>query len=591
MIHPGEDDEVEIVKSAPKKRLGDILVGHRLISSAQLDQALEVQRDSGQPLGSILINLGYISEELLLKALASQMGVTAWHLEKDPAQMNAASMVSPEICRKYQVLPVQLRGDLLILAMRNPHDLDAADYVRNITKLRVEPVLANEGRLSNAIDALFQPATDVKALDQYVNEALRETRAKSAARQQDAHLAEVDTRPVVGLVNQLLTDAIRMGASDVHLEPRKEKVEVRYRVDGQLVKVRDIPLDLHPMVTTRLKIMAELDIVEFRLPQDGRMSVQADHRSVDIRMSVLPNYRGQRLVLRILDKSVSLKKLSELGFNDDNLSLFQSLIAKPYGIFLVTGPTGSGKTTTLYAALNEVKHVSTNIMTCEDPVEYEIDGISQSQVHEKVGLTFAAQLRATLRQDPDTILVGEIRDLETAETAIRAAMTGHLVLSTLHTNDAPSAIPRLLDIGIDPMLLGSSIIGVMAQRLVRKLCPDCKKEAPEDWIDISSYLPNIPEVTIYKPAGCPKCMGSGYRGRFAIHEVMPVTHEIAKAVGQRAATEVLRDLASQVGYAPMQMDVLQRVLTGDTSLHEAKRVVYFENLQGVSTPNALRLAA
>jgi type IV pilus assembly protein PilB len=441
--------------------------------------------------------------------------------------------------------------------MRNPLDLDAIDMVRNLTAQRIEPVLAEEGRLGRAIDRFCHEGTSIAAVDGFVSEALVQFNASAVAGHQQSLLTEKDTRPVVGLVNQVLSDAIRMGASDVHIEPRSDRVDIRYRVDGELLKVRDIPLSLLPMFVTRLKIMADMDIVEFRLPLDGRVTAEIDGRTVDLRVSTLPNQHGQRVVLRILDKSRSLKKLDELGINNDCLTTFRSLLRRPNGIMLVTGPTGCGKTTTLYAALQEVRKVTRNIMTCEDPIEYEIDGISQSQVNDKVGLGFVTQLRATLRQDPDIILVGEIRDAETAETAIRAALTGHLVLSTLHCNDAPSAVPRLLDMGVDPFLLSSSLIGVMSQRLIRTLCSECKGSASVD-----------------KP--CRSCGEAGFRGRMAVAEIMQVTGPVAAAIGNRSSMDDLIRAASRAGYKPMEAAAEAMIMSGKTTVAEAQRHVFFE---------------
>jgi type IV pilus assembly protein PilB len=575
-----------------RKRFGEVLVGRRLITQEQLKLAQTIQRESPAPLGTVLISLGFVAEDLLLQALAAEAGVSAWHLEKDPPKRDAVQRVPEHICRTYQVLPVETRGDLLLLAMRNPEDLDAIDAVRNLTGLRVEPVLVNEERLAKAIEHSYSLQGTEEAIDGLVCQAMEEFRP-SEARAVKTVLSEVDTRPVVGLVNQIISDAIRLGASDVHLEPRIDRVDLRYRIDGRLQKLREIPDGLMPMLTTRLKIMSELDIVETRLPQDGRMSVALDNRTVDLRVSVLPNYHGQRIVLRILDKSVTLKRMEDLGFTSKNLGLFRTLITKPYGMILVTGPTGSGKTTTLYAALEELRHSTNNIMTCEDPVEYDIDGINQSQVFEKVGLTFAKQLRAILRQDPDIILVGEIRDKETADTAIRAALTGHLVLSTLHSNDAPSAIPRLLDMGVDPYLLSTSLIGVMAQRLLRVLCPHCREEAVdgEDRELLASVLGGDQVPVTWQPKGCPRCLKTGYKGRIAVHEVLPVTPEVGSLIASQQPMEAVRRVASAFGYEPLQVDAIRKVIAGQTTLEEAKRSVFFEPVQPAAKKRQLRLAA
>lgn len=578
--------------ASDKRRLGEILIGRRLITKDQLETAFAKQRENHAPLGSILIDMGLITEDLLLQALAAQYGVSAWHLDRDEPKREAYRKVPEQMCRNYQVLPVQIRGDLLMLAMRNPMDLDAIDAVRNVSGMRVEPVLANEDRLSKYIEQAFSSHVQSKATDGLVSQAMAEV-TTTGNKDSRKVLTEEDTRPIIGLVNQIISDAIRVGSSDIHIEPRADRVDIRYRIDGQLQKLREIPPEIMPMFTTRLKIMAELDIVESRLPQDGRITVEVDGRDVDLRVSVLPNYHGQRIVLRILDKSVTLKKLDELGFTTLNMQLFRSLIHKPYGMILVTGPTGSGKTTTLYAALDELKQVTNNIMTCEDPVEYDIDGINQSQVFEKVGLTFAKQLRAILRQDPDVILVGEIRDKETADTAIRAALTGHLVLSTLHSNDAPSAIPRLLDMGVDPYLLSTSLIGVMAQRLLRVLCPHCREEVTsgDDRELLASVLGDENVPTTWRAKGCPRCMHTGYKGRIAVHEVLPVTPEVGSMIANQRSIDDVRKAAAKYGYQPLQVDAMRKVIEGLTTLSEAKRLVFFGATPVVAKEDEVKRAA
>ncbi len=564
--------------SASRKRLGDMLVSLRLLTAEQLETALATQRVTPAPLGTTLVNLGFISEELLLNALAAQIGVRPWRLDERPAEPTAIAKLDGEICRTAQVLPVSIRGDLLILAMVNPHDMETIELVRHTTKFRIEPVLADAGRLVRAVEALYGVHRNNENLDELVERALKDFNVNAKTKTNVAQISEVDTRPVVELVNQLIMEAIRTRASDIHIEPRHDRVEIRYRIDGRLMKAREIPHSLMPMLTTRLKIMADIDIVEFRIPQDGRMAVNLDGRDVDLRVSVLPNHHGQRIVLRILDKAVGLKKLNDLGFRPNHLRSFRSLVSKPYGMFLVTGPTGSGKTTTLYAALAELRNMTNNVMTCEDPVEYDIDGVNQSQVNEKVGLTFAKQLRATLRQDPDVILVGEIRDGETAETAIRAALTGHMVLSTLHCNDAPSAIPRLLDMGVDPFLLSTSLIGIMSQRLLRQLCSDCKQAAAPAQEDVElfeSYGMPTP-LKMWQPVGCRKCDRTGYHGRKAVHEVMPITQSVSKLLADHASLEAVCEAAAQFGYEPMQLPALDMVLRGETSLEEVRQVLFLD---------------
>lgn len=582
--------------SSHRMRLGELLLSLKLINKKQLDQGLVIQRDSPAPLGSILVGLNFITEDQLLNALAAQMGVSPWRLDEQPPKTTAVARVPHNIAKTYQVLPVDVRGDLLILAMRNPLDVDAIDLVHNMTGMRIEPVLVDSDRLVKAIEDAyknFRPQTE--NVDKLVMQAINDFGPGEKLGKTVVNVKDADSKPVISLVNQIISDAIRYGASDIHLEPRDKRVDVRYRVDGDLRRIREIPIAILPMLTTRLKIMAELDIVEFRIPQDGRFSVTIDGREVDLRMSVLPNHHGQRVVLRVLDKSNSLKSLNDLGFSDANLSTFRNLISKPYGMLLVTGPTGSGKTTTLYAALGELRNERSNIMTCEDPIEYEIDGINQSQVFEKVGLTFAAQLRATLRQDPDVILVGEIRDGETAQTAIRASMTGHLVLSTLHCNDAPSAVPRLLDMGTDPFLLSTSVIGVMSQRLLRTLCPHCKEKKPASEMEMEALVKYLPalhgQYETYQPVGCAVCDQSGYRGRTAVHELMPITSDVASAIARHDSMDSIRELAAATGYQPMQEAAMQLVLAGLTTVEESRRHVFFDTFSKASGHAHLRMAA
>lgn len=559
-----------------RKRLGEILISLKLINQTQLIHALEVQKAHPESLGKILVRQGVLSESMLLNALAAQYGVWPWRLEETAPDPAVTQKLPFSVCKEHGVLPLGIRGDLLLLGMSDPHQIDSIDLARNYTGMRIEPVICDPDRLAQAIEDSQALPKETRQVEKLVDEALRDVHVDFVQREVNA-ITEVDTRPVVGIVNQMLTDAIRQGASDIHVEPRHDRVEIRFRIDGELRKVRDFPSRLLPMFVTRLKIMAEIDIVEFRVPQDGRVSVKIDGRSVDLRMSVLPNYHGQRIVLRILDKSVSLKSLDEIGFTPSNLNTFRSLVRKPYGMFLVTGPTGSGKTTTLYAALAELRNETNNVMTCEDPVEYEVDGVNQSQVNDKVGLTFARQLRAILRQDPDVVLVGEIRDAETAETAVRAALTGHMVMSTLHCNDAPNAIPRLLDMDIDPFLLSSSLIGVMSQRLLKSLCPSCRVQrmaTSDERKLLEAYGVNCQKL--WSPVGCDECGHTGYKGRAAIHEILSVTPPVAKLIAARCPIEEVRAEAVKFGYVPMQHRALELVVSGETSLEEAQRVVFLD---------------
>jgi type IV pilus assembly protein PilB len=565
------------------KRLGDVLIERKIATPNQILEAVERQGKTGRPLGEILLDLGVATEDQLTEALAEQQDVPTWDLKRTPPTLDALRKLPAGFCRQHQVLPVTLHDQVLILAMQHAGNIEVIDEARKLTKCWVQAVHASDKQLATTIDTCFggEAEETVKAL---VTQALDEF-SESSIEDTNPVVSEEETRPVIGLVNQIIADAVRLKASDVHLEPREKTFELRYRVDGRLIKTREIPLALMPMLTARIKIMADLDVADHRLPQDGRISVKHNHRHLDLRVSIFPCKYGSRTVFRVLDRNVALKKLEELGFSPGNLRLFRGLIDKPYGIVLVTGPTGSGKTTTLYAALNEIRDESTNIITVEDPIEYEIPGISQSQVHEKIGLTFAAQLRSILRQDPDVILVGEIRDQETAEIAIRAALTGHLVLSTLHCNDAPSAIPRLADMGVQPYLVSTSLIGVVAQRLLRILCPHCKKmgvPTEREEAIMSAFGKRLDEV--WHPVGCDACNKTGYSGRMAVHEILPISEDMERIIAQGGSVEVLREKGVQNGYRAMQLDAWDRVTKGLTTFEEASRLIFFNSTTDLGIP-------
>lgn len=567
-----------IVGRVALDELGRVLLAHHLVTEEQLQEAVLAAEELGAPLENVLVQRGYVGEEQILQARAAMRGVMTWDPIGEEPEPEALAKVPAAVCRRHIVLPVRVNGTLLTLAMANTEDMGAVEAVRRASGLRVEPRAAGEKKLRAAITRYYGKETGGGALGALVQEAQKELGHRMRVRRNVDSLTEEDTRPVVGLVNHLLSEAIRMGASDVHVEPKENRVDVRMRLDGEMQKCHEIPVELLAPLATRLRIMADLDIVDWRMPQDGRMSVNLDGRRVDVRVSVLPSLRGPRIVLRILDRALTLMDLTDLGMQPTKLAMFRSMISRPYGLLLVTGPTGSGKTTTLYAALRELKATGKNIMTAEDPVEYELEGVSQSQVNEKIGLTFAAQLRAILRQDPDVVLVGEIRDGETAETAIRAALTGHLVLSTLHCTDAPGAIPRLLDMGVNPYLLSTSLIGVTAQRLIRTLCNECSEPA-EQGRDVETLASVVGESLLgrlRKPVGCEVCFNTGYRGRAAVHEILPVSPAVASAIANREPLPVLRDMAAGFGYEPLQVDAVRRVLAGETTLAEAKRTIAFD---------------
>lgn len=588
------DEDLEIQRGRDK-RLGDLLLENRLITQRQLDRALERQAETKEKLGVILVAMQTMSERRLIQVLAAQKGVSPWHLEEDLPSEDALKLVPEDMCRVFQVLPVAVRGDLLLLAMRDPNDAEAIENIRATTKMRVEPVLADEARLAYTIDNAYgiSKARRAVAIDKYVAEAMA---GYEEFRRQNPDIPnpsrEEDTRPVVGLVNHIIEEAIRMQASDIHFEPREEKAEIRYRLDGQLMKMRDFPAELLPLVNARIKIMADLDLSDQKNPQDGRTEYKYGSNVVGLRVSVLPNIHGDRVVMRVLDKTVGLRAMDKLGFEDQNLQMFRELIAKPYGLFLVTGPTGSGKTTTLYAALDELKESATNIMTCEDPVEYDLGGINQAEVNERSGLTFGKQLKAILRQDPDVVLIGEIRDSETADIAIRAATSGHMVLATLHCNDAAAAVPRLIDLGVDAHTLSAALTGTLSQRLIRVLCPSCKvQEAPteEEQNTLTKYFGLEAVEKVWHAPGCPDCMNTGFKGRTAVHEVLPVTDEISSLIESGAKTEAIKTEAAYYGYLPMQQDAIARVLSGQTTVDEARRVLMFNTIEKRSAPRKIEV--
>jgi len=562
-----------------KKPLGDILLDRGMITDEQLHAALDEQKQSRKRLGEVLVSLGFITEEQVTEARALQFDVGYVNLQEQECEPEAIASVSDATARTYNLVPFKTTGNRLTVAMANPLDVEAIDLVQFEAKCRVEPMLATEWRIVEVLNKQYgggssedlqdmaqeAASTPASLVDSDEHEDIDEVRRKTSS------------APIVRMVNMLLTQAVRRKASDIHIEPRRDTVDVRYRIDGELHIVRSFPKALHAAIASRIKIMSELDISERRLPQDGRITVKLDKRMVDLRVSTSPIIYGERVVLRILDRASGMIPLDQLGFAEVELDALTRLVSQPHGIILVTGPTGSGKTTTLYAVLNVIKSESTNIMTVEDPVEYELEGINQTNVHHKIGLTFANQLRAILRQDPDVVLVGEIRDTETADVAFRAALTGHLVLSTLHCNDAPSAITRLVDQDVEPFLVGSAINGVVAQRLVRVLCPDCKEaySADEKTVALLGLDPGS-VVTLYRPGTCANCDGTGYKGRICINELMVMDDELRRLTMLKSPASELRKAAIASGMRPMAQDGTEKVLAGITTIEEVQRKVFVE---------------
>lgn len=571
------------MQSLPKVKLGDILVAAGVLSEEQLSWALEQQQISYKRLGQILMDSGSVAEEDICEANALQLEMPYIDLSDFIIPRTCSDLVPEALARAYTLVPISTAGDRIAVAMANPMDVEAIDAVGRASKKRVEPVLASEGRILSTLDKIYGGSVfaDISAS---IDEAISDVELQQNLQDDDnSDLAEQRRQsgqaPVIKAVNLVLQEAIKQRASDIHFEPRANKLEVRYRIDGALEHVRDLPKSLQPAVISRIKIMADLDIAERRRPQDGRIAMKIQNHNVDLRISTLPIQYGERVVLRILDKSARQFSLDKIGFDDEGREQFANLLSKPHGIILVTGPTGSGKTSTLYAALSHLHSVETNIMTCEDPIEYELDGINQSAVNVRAGLTFAAQLRAILRQDPDIILVGEIRDTETAEVAFQAAMTGHLVLSTLHCNTAPSAITRLADMGVEPFLIGSSVIGVLAQRLVKALCPRCKTIYDPSEADLMPFhiTDMFGKVDFYKPVGCEHCENRGYSGRLPIFELMPVNEEIRRLAINNPTTDQVREIAIRSGMKTMKEQALERVYAGLTTLEEVRRKVFLED--------------
>ncbi len=556
-------------------KLGEIWIRMGKITQEELTAALGEQQRTGKRVGEILLAQGLITAQDVQEARAAQLDVPYCDVLNAVVDPQTIALVPSQIARNYVLLPIGVVGGRLRVAMANPNDVESLDLLQSATRLRPEPLYADESALRKVIEGYYGSLADASSgetLDSVIDDISIEREEEDPGNVKDLINAS-EQAPVIKMVNLLLTEAVRARASDIHLEPRRTNVEVRYRVDGVLRRVRVLPKVLQAACISRMKIMAELDISEKRLPQDGRIPLVVEGRSLDLRVSTLPTHYGERVVMRVLDKGAALRRLEDLDMSAVNLERFGQLIRRPFGIILVTGPTGSGKTTTLYSALRTIKNEATNIITCEDPIEYDLDGINQSAVHEKAGLTFARQLRAILRQDPDVVLVGEIRDAETAEIAFRAAMTGHLVLSTLHANDAPTAVTRLLDMGVPPFLIASGLIGVVAQRLTRRLCPRCRVQEPPTPSEVA-LLGLGPAETIWRPRGCPACGETGHKGRVGVHEVMITGEEFSRLIMAQAPGAQLRGAAVAAGMTPIQEDALAKVRAGLTSVDEVLRRVH-----------------
>ncbi|TFH69550.1 GspE/PulE family protein [Cellulomonas sp. HD19AZ1] len=555
------------------KQLGEVLLDEGLVTEAQLLAALDEQTAMGTSLGRTLVELGVLTEAQLVRALAAQVGMEFVDLDEYAVDRAAVSLVPGELCRRYAVLPVGLRDGAIVLATADPGNVVAVDDVRTVSGMAVIPVVATFDNVHRAIDRFCRADDEMEDLsnafeDQQVEPEMDLSRLGDFVD---------DDAPIVRYVNLLVTQAITDRASDIHIEPTEHDLRVRYRIDGVLHETQRSPKNIQGGVISRVKIMSDIDIAEKRKPQDGRMSVNHNGRKIDLRVATLPTVWGEKIVMRILDNSTASLDLRDLSFLDHNYETYRESYTKPYGMILVTGPTGSGKSTTLYATLNAVSRPEINVITVEDPVEYRLPGINQVQVNPKAGLTFAAALRSILRSDPDVVLLGEIRDHETAQIAVEAALTGHLVLSTLHTNDAPSAVTRLTEMGIEPFLVGSALDCVVAQRLARRLCPKCKEQYVPTPAELEAarfpWAPGEPLPELFRPAGCSSCSRTGYKGRLALHEVMRVTEDIERHAVARSSSADIATTAERQGMTSLRYDGWHKVALGQTSIEEVLRVV------------------
>ncbi len=550
-------------------KIGEILLYSGKISKSQLMEALEEQKSTNKKLGEILLDKGWVDADDILQVLEMQLGFPKIDLAKYPINSDISKLLPESVMRKHKVLPIDIRDNKIVLAMEDPLNFYAIDDVRLYTKKEIEPVLATGNEIEELINKLYSRVVSQNIIDGFNEDNNVEFKEEESL---DEEQAEVASAPIVRLINTIIEQAIRQNASDIHIEPGSDDIRVRLRVDGDLHEIMKLPKTSFSALITRVKIIGRMNIAERRIPQDGRVETKINNKEIDMRISTLPTIYGEKIVIRILDKSSFNFSKEGLGLSEHNLKMFDDILRQPYGMLLVTGPTGSGKTTTLYTVLRELNQIEKNIITVEDPVEYKLSGINQVQVNVKSGLTFASGLRSILRQDPDIIMVGEIRDNETAEIAVRAAITGHLVLSTLHTNDSPSTIARLIDMGIEPYIVSSAVIGVVSQRLVKLLCPICK----ESYIasETQKKMLNLDlnkEVILHKAVGCNSC-NKGYKGRAAVHEIMPINEEIRRLIDSNVTTDEIREKAIANGMTTLLESATNIALKGMTSYEEVMKV-------------------
>lgn len=550
------------------KRLGDILLENNLINKIQLEEALRIQMEEKKRLGEVLISKGYVTEIDMLLVLKKQLNLDFVKISELEIDSQVPNVITEKVARRYELIPIAIEENNLTVAMADPINFFAREDVQLMTGLKVVPVISLKNEIMDAIDKFYHSSVSDELYEELDNNFVD----KYDDLNSDS-LAEINNAPIVKLLNSIIEQAVKMKASDIHIEPSEKTIRVRYRIDGELVEMLTPSMNAHSAIVTRIKIMAKLNIAEKRVPQDGKVEIEVDGRKVDLRISIIATIYGEKIVIRLLDRSSSIHRMEDIGFSEKNGEIFSKLIRNPNGIILMTGPTGSGKTTTLYAALMTVNEATKNIITIEDPVEYRMRGINQTQINTKANVTFASGLRSILRQDPDIIMIGEIRDSETASIAVRAAITGHLVFSTVHTNDTAGTIARLVDMGIEPFLLSSSLVGVVAQRLVKKLCRHCKYEYPADIKEAN--LLNVEVGThIYGAKGCSSCNHTGYSGRTAAHEVMPVTKTIRKAINENKTSDEIMSDAIDEGMTTLRDDLMRLVLNGTTSVEELLRITF-----------------
>lgn len=555
-----------------ENRLGNILIDAGYISKEQLDYALGLQKKRKERLDKILIDEGVVSEIKIAESLGSRLGIPYVMLERCGIDEKITDLVPDTLAKKYNIMPYKKRGDTLFVAMDDPRNLLAIDELKFITGMNIQPAVAVQKDIDRAIEIYYGKSYAEKVIEDFEKEYV----SKDATALEMDIMEQINNAPIVKLVNLIIEQAVANRASDIHIEPGADRLRIRFRIDGRLREMVNVPMQAHGPVVARIKIMSELNIAERRLPQDGRLELDIGDKNLDLRISVLPTAHGEKVAIRVLDRDSFLLSQRQLGLSDENEVLFNRLMGIPHGIILVTGPTGSGKTTTLYAALRKFNDTAVNIITLEDPIEYKLAGINQIQVNPKAGLTFARGLRSILRQDPNIIMVGEIRDEETASLAVRAAITGHLVLSTLHTNDAPGSIVRLVDMGIEPYLVASSLRGVISQRLVRKICPECRVEY-EATTRESQMLGLSPKNGrgLFKGKGCAGCHRTGYKGRTAVHEIMIITKEHRELIGRNVDSDELRRASQKAGMLSIKDSCASLVLQGFTTAEEMAGIVYF----------------